>query len=374
MNNSKIQIIPVNTKREWNVFVKFPYKLYKKNPNWVPYLLSDYKALLNPEKHPFYKHADVQFFLAMQNGKPAGRIAAIIDYKHIETHEEKVGFFGFFECIESFDTARMLLDEARKWLKSKGMAYMRGPLNPSQNEECGLLIDAFDSSPMIMMSYNPPYYIDFLEKYGLDKAMDLFAYSLDGTHDPPEKLVRIADKVRKKERITVRPINMKQYDVDTKKVIQVYNHAWQKNWGFVPFTNDEFDYLAKKMKSAIDPDLVLIAEVDGIPVGFSISLPDVNQALIKTNGRLFPFGLFKLLYYAKKIKQIRIMILGIIPAYQRKGIDGILYLDTWRNATQKGYTTGEMSWILETNEMMNRAARMLTGQVYKTYRIYQMPI
>ncbi|MBN2417535.1 N-acetyltransferase [bacterium] len=374
MGDESVRIIPVTAGKDWKRFVTFPYHHYRNDPNWVPHLLVDQKDLLDFRKHPFWRHADGQYFLAEKNGRVAGRIAAIIDHKHIEFHNEKIGFFGFFETINDETVAFALLDAAKQWLKERHLPRMRGPLNPSQNEECGLLIDAFDSPPMIMMTYNPPYYVDLIESYGLKKAMDLYAYEVDGTQDPPPKLVRVAEEIRKKHELTVRPIDMKHYTRDTEKVWEVYNKAWSKNWGFVPFTREEFEHLAKNMKSAIVPELALIAEIDGKPVGFGITLPDVNQALIKLNGRLLPFGIFTLLYYMKKINRVRIIILGVIHEHQRKGIDSILYLDTWRNAVKNGFMYGEMSWILESNKMMNRSAKMLQGKVYKTYRLYEMKI
>ena len=372
MKSTNVHIQPVQSKSEWKDFVKFPYRHYKKNPYWVPPLLADQKVLLNPEKHPFYEHARVQFFIAKKENKMAGRIAAIIDHNHNKVHQETTGLFGFFESIESCEVAEGLLSAARNWVKDQGMTAFRGPVNPSQNEDCGLLVDAFDSPPVIMMPYNPPYYADFFERFGLKKAMDLYAYYIDDKNPPPEKLVRVAETVRKNEKLTIRPINRNDFENEAKKVWYIYNNAWSKNWGFVPMTEAEFHHLAKNLKPVVVPDIALIAEIDGKPIGFSLSLPDINQALLRTNGHLFPFGLIKLLWYSKKIDMIRIIILGVIHEYQKKGIDAIFYLDTWRNAVKKGYWKGEMSWVLENNEMMNRSAKMLGGRIYKTYRMYEM--
>lgn len=369
-----VDVQPVLNKKDWKAFVKFPYHHYKKDPNWVPPLLMDQKVLLNPQKHPFYEHAKTQFFLAKKEGRIAGRIAAIIDDKHNEFHEEKTGFFGFFETAEDYEIAEKLLSSARMWVQKRGMKTFRGPVNPSQNEDCGLLIDAFDSPPVLMMTYNPPYYVDFIEKFGLKKAMNLYAYYIDDRSGPPDKLVRVAESVRKRENLTVRPINMKDFNTEANKVWTIYNKAWSKNWGFVPMTEPEFKHLAKNLKQIIVPEIALMAEINENPIGFSLSLPDVNKALIHTNGLLFPFGLIKLLWFSRKIDTIRIIIMGVIHEYQKRGIDAIFYLDTWRNAVKKGYWKGEMSWILENNEMMNRAARMLGGRIYKTYRIYEMQI
>ncbi len=373
-HSDKLTIVPADNKRLWNCFVKFPYQFYKNDPNWVPPLLADQKVLLNPDKNPFYQHAKSKFFLAFRNGQPVGRIAGFVDDNHNTVHDEKTGHFGFFECEKNYETAERLLAIAKTWIKNQGMKNFRGPANPCQNEDCGLLIDAFDSPPVVMMTYNPPYYIQFFEKFGLKKAMDLYAYLIEGKNPPPKKLVRIAEKVREKENLVVRPLKMKNYDEEVKKVHHIYNNAWSKNWGFVPMTGDEFSHLAKTLKQVIIPEYALLAELNGEPVGFSLSIPDINQALIHTNGRLFPFGFLKLLHYSKKIDKIRIIVMGVVQKYRRLGIDAILYLDTWRNAVANGITLGEMSWILETNKMMNRAAKMLGGKVYKTYRMYEMKI
>ena len=374
MNTGNLEIVPVTGKRDWNHFVKFPYRFYANNPNWVPPLLTDQKVLLNPRKHPFYQHAKARFFLAKKNDITLGRIAAIIDDNHNNVHKEKTGHFGFFECEQDYEISERLLSAAKKWIQTHGMKTFRGPVNPCQNEDCGLLVDAFDSPPVIMMPYNPPYYADFFEKFGLKKAMDLYAYYIDSKNPPPDKLVRVAEAVRRREKLVVRPIEMKYFDDEAQKVWYVYNNAWSKNWGFVPMTEPEFQHLAKNLKQVVVPELALMAEVDGEPIGFSLALPDMNQALIHTNGRLFPFGLLKLLWYSRKIDMIRIIIMGVIHEYQKRGIDAIFYLDTWRNAVRKGYWRGEMSWVLENNKMMNRSAKMLGGRIYKTYRMYEMKV
>jgi GNAT superfamily N-acetyltransferase len=369
-----VTIHPILKKGELNDFIRFPYTHYKKNPFWVPPLLSNQKVLLNSNKHPFYEHATTQFFIAKKNRNIVGRIAGIVDHEHNRVHQEKTGLFGFFETVDDYSIAEKLLNSARSWVKDQGMQVFRGPVNPSQNEDCGLLIDSFDSPPVIMMPYNPQYYVDFIQRFGLKKVMDLYAYFIDSEKPPPEKLIRVAEAIRKKENLTVRPINMKDFDNEAKKVWYVYNKAWSKNWGFVPMTENEFEHMAHNLKSVLEPEIALMAEIDGQPIGFSLALPDINQALINTNGRLLPFGLFKILWHSRKIDFIRIIILGVIHEYQKRGIDAIFYLDTWRNAVKKGYVKGEMSWLLENNDMINRSATMLGGRIYKTYRMYEMPI
>jgi GNAT superfamily N-acetyltransferase len=340
----------------------------------VPPLISNQKVLLNPGKHPFYKHAEAQFFLALLRGKVLGRIAALVDHEHNRVHDEKTGFFGFFESIDDSAVSDKLFSAAYDWVKSRKMINFRGPVNPCQNEDCGLLVNAFDLPPVLMMPYNPPYYEQLLEGFGLKKAMDLFAYRIEASSRKPEKLVRVAELLRKKKKISVRPIDMKNFDAEAKKVWYVYNNAWSKNWGFVPMTKDEFQHLARNLKPVVDPELALMAEINGEPIGFSLALPNINEALIRLKGRLFPTGFAKLIWYSRKIRSIRIIIMGVIHEYRNQGIDAIFYLDTWRNAAKKGFTWGEMSWILENNEMMNRVAQMLGGNIYKTYRMYQKPV
>jgi len=370
---STTEIRVVQNKKDLMKFIKFPFKHYKNDTNWVPPLIIAQKDLLNRKKHPFFKHAEIEFFLAYRDKEIVGRIAAVVDDNHNEFHNEKTGFFGFFETINDFEVAEKLLTTAKKWVKDKGMKKFRGPANPSLNEDCGTLIDAFDSPPVIMMTYNPSYYPELIEKFGLKKAMDLYAYYLDGqAKKMPEKLIRVTEAIRKRKRITIRPMNIKDFANEAKKVWYIYNNAWSKNWGFVPMTEEEFDHLAKDLKQAVVPEVALMAEIDGEPVGFSLALPDLNQALIHTNGRLLPFGLPKILYYSRKIDTLRIIIMGVIHKYQKLGIDALFYIDTWKNGAKKGYTKGEMSWILENNKMMNRAATMLGGEIYKTYRLYEM--
>ncbi|MFO7891271.1 MAG: N-acetyltransferase [bacterium] len=374
MSAIKIYSFTSNDKNRWKDFVKFPYVHYKNDPYWVPPLISNQKILLNPDKHPFYQHASVNFFLALLDNRVVGRIAAIIDKNHNEVHNETTGFFGFFESIENFQVAEKLFTAAKSWIKNQGMTNFRGPANPCLNEDCGFLTNAFNSPPVIMMPYNPSYYIKFAEKFGFNKAMDLYAYYIDNNKKIPDKLVKVVKIVRKKEKVNIRPFNLKNFSNDAKIVWHIYNKAWEKNWGFVPMTENEYNYLAKNLRQVVEPELALFAEINGRPVGFSLSLPDINQALIHTNGRLFPFGLIKLLWYSKKIDMIRTIIMGVIPEHRNSGIDALFYYETWKNAVKKGYVKDEMSWILENNRMMKRSAEMLGGEIYKTYRLYEMKI
>lgn len=375
MSQTAIEIRPVHTRSEQNQFIKFPWQIYQGDPHWVPPLIVDMKNMMNRKKCPFFEHSEAEFFMAFRNGKPVGRIAAILNNRHNDVHKEQIGFFGFFECINDREVSRALFGAATDWCRQKGLVALRGPANYSQNETCGLLIDSFDSSPVVLMTYNPPYYIDLVEDFGLQKVMDLYAYYLESAQNLPQRLIDFAEAMKKRTHITVRSIRLKDFWEEVEKVKFVYNSAWAPNWGFVPLTDKEITHLAKELRSALDPDIVFMAEDAGRPIGFSLTIPDMNQALKVANGRLFPFGLLKILRRARKIDGVRVVIMGIIPEYQKiRGIDSIFYWETFRRGTAKGYKWGEFSWILENNVMMNRAAQLMGARVYKTYRMYQMPI
>lgn len=375
--NGEPKIKTVETKKDLLDFIKLPWKIYKDKVNWVPPLISGKKAFFNPEVNPFYKHAEVVLFLAEKKGEIGGRIAGIVNHKHIETHEEKAGFFGFFETIQDFEVAKVLLDQVKSWLKSRGMEIMRGPMNFSVNDEVGFLLEGFDSPPCFMMTYNPGYYLEFMEKYGMVKAKDLYAFYMDKKNRPPERFIRIAEKIRKKENIVVRKLNLRDFETEIQKIKKIYNLAWSKNWGAIPMTDEEFEHSAKDFKRIVDPALVMIAEVDGEPAGFSMALPNINQLLKKLNGRLFPFGILKLFWYTKIhniIDGIRILTMGVIHKYQKRGIDTVFYIDTYLNAEKKGYKWAEMSWSLEDNFLINHALETFGAKLYKKYRIYEMKI
>jgi hypothetical protein len=367
----------ISTKKELAHFIKLPWQIYKGDPNWVPPLIMERKEFLDRKKNPFFQHADVVFYLAKQNGKTVGRIAGIVNYNHIKTHQENAGFFGFFECVKDNQVAKTLLDSVREWLKSKGMVIMRGPANFSSNDEWGFLLEGFDSPPVIMMPYNPPYYLEFMETYRMDKVKDLYAYYMEEYMHPPERVVKMAESIKKKENIKIRTIDMKDFANEVRRIKQIYNSAWSKNWGFIPMTDEEFDHLAKSLKQIVDPNLVYIIEVEGKLAGFSLALPDLNQVLIRLNGRLFPLGLLKLLWHTKirnKINCARIITLGVVPEFQKRGIETVFYVETFNEGTKRGYSRGEMSWILEDNILMNRGLQLLGAKLYKKYRLFEVQI
>lgn len=355
-------------------FIKAQWEFYKNDPNWVAPLIMDRKKLLNQQKNPFYKHSEMQLFLAERDGKPVGRIAAIINFRHNETHHDKVGFFGFFECADDQSVANALFDAAEKWLRDRGMSHMRGPVNPSLNDESGLLIDG-DGPPVILMTYNPTYYARLIEEAGYAKVKDLVAYLLDQRTYRSEKLDRIIDALIQRNKITFRNIDFKnktQFNKDVDTIKTIYNQAWEPNWGFVKMTDEEFQFLADDLKQIADPDYVFFAEVDGKVAGFILALPDINQSLIYNRSGNILTGVWHLLTKKKKITLLRIVVLGIIPEFQRSGVDAALYHEVGKRSAPRGITHGEASWILEDNVMMNRAAtQTMKGELYRRYRIYE---
>lgn len=374
-----IQIAPVRGPHDLDLFVRLPWKVYRGDAYWVPPLIADVKKLLDRGHHPFHEHADVEYFLARRRGaragaEPAGevvgRIAAIVNHAHNRFHEERTGFFGFFETVDDDAVAALLLQAAADWLRERGMERMRGPANFSSNEEFGLLVDGFDSSPMVMMPYNPERYIGHLERNGFLKAKDLVAYYMTD-ESIPDRLLKMLERVQTRNRVRVRTLEKKRFAQEVELIRDIYNKAWERNWGFVPMTDAEIDHMAKELKPVLDPDLIAFAEKDGATIGFALALPDLNQALKKANGRLWPLGLPRMILEMKRIRRIRVLTLGVLAEYRGMGADVLLYSHLYRRGTAKGYHAGEFSWILEDNEPMRRALDQMGAAVYKTYRVYE---
>ena len=369
-----IEIIKVEGKSLLQQFIDYPHDLYKGDPNYVPMLFMEQEALLNPKKSAFLKHSTAAYFLAKQNGKYVGRIAAIRNNRHLEFSGTKEGFFGFFDVVNDFEVAKALLDTAAKWLKDEGLNKMIGPSNFSTNETVGVLIDGFNEPPVIMMTYNHPYYATLLEKYGCTKNIDLNAYDIE-KEVLPQHVMDAADKLEARlatRGITIRSINMKNYTKEMESFLPVYNEGWAENTGYVPMTDAEVAQIGKDLKPVVDPNLVFFAEKEGKVIGACIAVPDVNQIQIKMHrGRLFPFGIFKLLLGLKKITGIRILVLGAMKQYRRLGIETIFHVRLIRNGLKRGINRAEGSWILENNIMANRAMETMNGKLYKKYRIYE---
>lgn len=370
-----MHIEQVTDKKTLSEFIRFPWDVYKGDPNWVPPLVSEMKFVLGG-KNPFFRHAEAAYFLARNNGDVVGRIAAIIDRNHINIHNEQAGFFGFFECLPDPAVADGLLSAASRWLKDRDIEIMRGPMNPSANDECGFLLEGFDSPPMIMMTYTPPYYLDYMERCGMTKAKDLYAYiSVIKNVSAAGRLEKLASGLKARvPGLIIRPANMKQFNKELTAVKDIYNSAWSHNWGFVPMTDEEIDSMAKRLKPLIVAELLIMAEVNGNPAGFFMAVPDYNQALSKVNGRLGLVGIMKFLWYSRKISDIRVLTMGVKEEYRRKGIEGLLYLESFKAAMKKGYERAEMSWVLEDNTLMQKGCELMGGKLYKKYRLYEKKI
>lgn len=377
-----VKIHPVQSESDGHAFRSFPWKVYQSDPFWVPPLLSERKSFLDPAHNPFFQNADVDLYLAKRGEDVVGTIAAFSNNRHNEFHNENIGFFGFFEVLEDPEAADALLEQAEIRTREHGHTALRGPAQFSTNDECGLLVDGFDDAPRILMTYNPERYIDYIEKRGFGKAHDLWAYAMEmdilkGGSRFPEKLVRVVEKLKERKTVTIRKINMRRYDDEVAIVKKIYNASWAKNWGFIPFTEAEIDRLAAELKPIIDPDLVFVAEKDGESVGFSLALPDLNEPLRKaypSPNSLEFWTMLKLIWnwkVRKDIRWLRVFALGVLPEYRGSGVDALFYYETAKAAIKKGYECAEMSWILESNDMINRSIRLMGGEVYKTYRFYE---
>lgn len=371
------RIVPVTPGKYLGRFIDFPHELYRNDPNYVPELFVAQKDMLTPGKHPFYKHSEVQLFLAYDDDRITGRVAAILNHNHNAFTGNKDGFFGFFDCINDQETANMLLITAADWLKTRHADTLIGPVNLSTNDTCGLLVEGFDSPPMVMMTYNAPYYEQLLLNSGFVKKTDLLAYIIDSetADDKPVRLLDVLQGRLKRNGITIRQINLKDFKNEAAKVHTVYNKAWDKNLGFVPMTKEEFEHTAKDLKMILDPKYCLVAEKDNQLVGFALGIPNINEIQINIKrGRLLPTGIFKLLFQRKKIGTIRVLMLGVLEGYRKMGIEACLYGNIIKNGTRSNIKRAECSWMLENNYLMNHAIEQINGRLYKRYRLYEKPL
>ncbi|MFT3679325.1 MAG: hypothetical protein QM791_03580 [Ferruginibacter sp.] len=372
-----IQVKPVVSKKELAAFVDFPHELYKDDNNYVPELHIAQRDLLTPGKHPFHDNAQVQLFLAYDGNTIKGRIAAILNGNHNKFKNTNEGFFGFFDAVNDKEVTNALFAAAEKFLKEKGVSKILGPVNPSTNEACGLLVDGFDQSPVAMMTYNKPYYADLISSNNYVKSVDLLAYDLP-TKVVDERTIALKDALLKRlgaKGIKIRGINLKDFKNEVGKILEVYNAAWSENTGFVPMTEKEFRYMAKDLKMILDKDFCLIAEHNDKVIGFALAIPDVNQLQKKIKrGRLLPTGIFKLLFGLKTIDYVRVLALGVTEEYRKLGIEAVFYAHIIEQAKRKNIRGGEASWILEHNEMMNNGLKKLNASVYKRYRIFEKAV
>jgi hypothetical protein len=368
---NELQIVPVAGAWRRREFIRFPYRLYKDNPAWVPPLLSEEEKFLSPRHNPFFKNNQVQLFLCRRRGVTLGRIAAILNRDHQRYYGDRCGFFGMFECLDHPAAAERLFQAAGDWLRRNGADRLRGPMSFSLNGIAGLLTDGFSLPPAVMMSYNLPYYQELLERLQFKQVMRFFAYEVS---NETIRFPGVSERLEKKlaaAGIRFRYMDFKQVERDMGIVIDLFNHAWSDNWGFVPATLAEALDDFKKMRPIAREDLVIFAEKEGRPVGFSLSLPDINQAIRPLRGRLFPFNWLRLLRNLKRIDRIRVMLMGVLKDYRNLGIDLVFYRKTAENAVRSGITKAEMSWILESNEPMNRVLRHINARVTKKYAIYE---
>ncbi len=356
------------TKDDMLGFIRLPLRLYREDHLYAPQLTRDLLVHFS-RKNPFLREAEVRFFLAYHKGRIAGRIASIISHEHIALHGEKAGFFGFYECIDDRAVSSALLGAVGDTLKAQGLEIMRGPMNFSTNEECGFLIEGYEDPPMLMTPHNPPYYRDLMEEAGFEKAKDLYAYLHTVAPQLPEKVVRVAALAERKG-IRARTIDMKNFGSEMLAFREVYNSAWQKNWGFLPMTVDELGYTAKRLKPLVNPRLCIIAEYKGEPVGFLGMVPDFNEVLRLMHGRITPVTLLKALWHSRKIRNLRLLLYGIKEPFRNRGVDALMFSEGFKTV-KEGYRHVEFSWILEDNEPVKRIAEMFSARLYKKYRIFE---
>jgi GNAT superfamily N-acetyltransferase len=375
---SNIEVSEVKSRRERDAFIKFPWQIYADDPAWVPPLIIERKGFLNRSKHPFFRHGDAALFLARKNGKIVGRIMASDDPNYNLLHQSNVGCFGLFESTDDGEVAAALLGAAASWLRKKGRTEIMGPIDYSTNYVCGLLIEGFQFPPTILTAHNPPYYQELIEACGFTKAKDWYAWWFEDPSKAVAHLRRLATRLQRQCPVTFRPANLKNLRDESRRLREIYNQAWEKNWGFVAFTEAEIEFMTNELKPLLLPGFAWVAEIGDEPVGFALGLPDINVVLSDLDGRLtrfgLPIGLIKLLFYKKRIRKGRLIALGVIEKYRRAGIAEILVLRVIEETMIKRGITGELSMTLEDNFMINRFLEAIGAERYKTYRIYSKPI
>ena len=365
-----LAVRPVAGRRDFARFIDYPYRRNAGDSHWIPPLRIGERERLQRRHNPFFDHAEIALFLAWREGRVVGRIGAIDDRRHNETHGENLAMFGFFEA-EDAAAAAGLLQRCEEWAAGRGRHTLRGPINPSLNDHAGLLIEGFATDPMILMPHNPPEYAGFIEACGFRKIKDLYAWLWDMSLPLPELVVRLARRLRERHGIRLRPLNVREFTSEANRLRELYCAAWERNWGFVAPTPAEFERIAKELKLIFDPRCAVCAEHDGRMVACVVAIPDVHQALRGTDGRLFPFGLPRLLMRRRFIDQMRLLLFGVDPAYRAFGLYPML-IDALHEQTKGGpYKRVEFSWVLEDNQDVNNVAAQLKARRYRTYRIYQ---
>lgn len=367
-----IRVQRVENKEDLKTFIRLPFALYSGDPHWVPPLLKDEYQMFHPGRNPFYAHAEVALFLAFRDQTPCSRIAAAINHRHNEFHREKAAFFGFYEAEYEEEASFALFTAVCDFAREKGMELLRGPMNFSTNETCGMLVDGFERDPVVMMPYNPAYYPRRVESFGMEKAMDLYSYLYDAENPHTKRILRLADAVSARHSYSLRPITKKNVFRILEDFKKVYDRSWERNWGFVPMTPAEMDHLAAQLRDVLEPGLAFILLDGEVPIGASVSLPDINQVLKTLKGRVTLRGLFRAKKAFREIDTVRTLILGVAPEFRKRGLELMLIAETMRQGMKKGYRFADLGWILENNDLMNRELGNMGAKIYKRYRIYEM--
>jgi GNAT superfamily N-acetyltransferase len=375
---SAIEISIVGSRRDRDDFIKFPWRIYRNDPVWVPPLIVERRTFLDRKRHPFYQHGDAELFLARQNREIVGRIMASDDPRYNELHQSNVGCFGLFECTDNREVASALFEAASNWLRARGRNEIMGPIDYSTNYVCGLLVDGFEHPPTLLTAHNPSYYAPLIEKWGFVKEIDFYGWWFSDATAAAVRLRKLAARLQPRARFTIRHGDMRNLPAESVRLRRIYNEAWRDNWGFVPFTEAEFAHLTAEMKPLLRGDFTAVAEIDGDPIGFVIGLPDINIALQKINGRLttfgIPIGLAKLLYHKWRLKKARLIAMGVRPQFRKLGVSEMLVLRVMEEGMVKCGFAAELSMTLENNIMVNRFIEAIGATRYKTYRIYSRPL
>ena len=371
----EVDVREVGSAAEKRAFLRLPWQIYRDDSYWVPPLLKERREFINPARHPFYRHGSAGLFLVRRSAVPVGRILVSDDSRYNQTRGTNLGCFGMFDCLNDQEAVSALLDAAAGWLRARGRTHMMGPIDYSMNYSCGLLIDGFDSPPCVLMNHNPPYYSKLLEDWGLTKAKDLYAWW--GTWDTIEaarRLVAMKGHATCRQGVRVRPLDLDRLKEEAQILKLLYNQTLEPLWGTVPLTDAEVDYLADSLKRFGVAELVLIAEVEGKPVGFSLALPNINEVLRRMRGRLLPFGILKWLRHKRRIRTVRALAVGVLEPYRRHGVYQLLIQESCKIGRSLGFEACELSWTLEDHAIVNDIYEMAGVSRYKTYRIYQRAV
>jgi len=369
-----LHLKPIEAKSELEAFIRLPWQIYQNDPYWVPPLISDTRKFLDKDKGSFFEFGEAQYWMVYDDHRPLGRICAHVNHQYEKYHDEQTGFFGFFECVNDPQAAQTLLDAATHWLRQKGKSRILGPMSFSIYDISGVLCEGYDSSPVILLAYNPPYYNDLLTQAGMRKVIDWYAFMVDKDVPLRPAYLRVRDRVLRQEGLEIVPLDMKRFPERVRQVGRIFADAWMENWGHVPLTEKQIDELAAELKMVVVPELTFFAMYHGECIGFSLSVKDMNPALQKANGRLFPLGLIKILLASRNIHRLRTIAMGVLKEHRHRGIDVAFYINTIEQGIKMGYSESECSIIVETNDRMIGALQDLNARRYKTYRFYEKKI